>query len=341
MADFKTISMLRQKAQKDILKKANVVGVGVGFKEVGGKKTDELALKVLVREKAPISALSSKDLIPKEMDGIRTDVLAVGHIYAFQNHKGRHRPAMPGISIGHYAITAGTFGAVVRDATTNERLILSNNHVLANSNNARIGDSIIQPGSADGGRSPQDRIADLERFVAIKFKGGGGGGGDDDGSDCPVARFFSSLLNVLASITGSKTRVKPVKIETEAVNIVDAAVAKPVNEDIISDETMELGVVNGVAEATIGMKVRKSGRTTGLTDGEINSLDTTVEVGYGSQVAVYEHQILTGDMSDPGDSGSLIVDGNNRAVGLLFAGSTTVTVINPIDAVLSALNITI
>ncbi len=338
MADVQTISMLRQKRQKDIFKKANVIGVGVGFKEVGGKKTEELALKVLVREKTPISALSSKDIIPKELDGIRTDVLAVGTVHAFQNHKGRHRPAMPGISIGHYAITAGTFGAVVRDAATNERLILSNNHVLANSNNARIGDSIIQPGSADGGRSPQDRIADLERFVTIRFKGGGG---DDGGSDCPIARFFSSLLNVFASITGSKTRVKPIKIEADAANLVDAAVAKPVNGDIISDETMELGVVNGVAEATIGMKVRKSGRTTGLTEGEINSLDTTIEVGYGSQVAVFEHQLLAGDMSDPGDSGSLVVDENNRAVGLLFAGSTTVTVLNPIDAVLSALNITI
>ena len=340
MANVQDISALRQKSQKDMFKKANVIGVGVGFKETKGKKTEELALKVLVRQKTPISELSSKDLIPKEMDGVRTDVLAVGNINAFQNHKARQRPAMPGISIGHYAITAGTFGAVVRDATTSERLILSNNHVLANSNNASKGDAIIQPGGADGGRSPQDRIADLERFVAIKFKGGGDGGGDG-GSNCPIAQFFASLLNVFASASGSHTRVKPVKVEAGATNLVDAAVARPVNNEIVSDETMEIGVVSGYVEATIGMKVKKSGRTTGYTEGEVNSLDTTLEVGYGSQTAIFEHQILTGDMSDPGDSGSLIVDENNRAVGLLFAGSTTVTVINPIDAVLSALNITI
>ena len=61
----------------------------------------------------------------------------------------------------------------------------------------------------------------------------------------------------------------------------------------------------------------------------------------GSNVAVFEEQILTNDMSDPGDSGSLVLDEANHAVGLLFAGSSSVTVINPIDAVLSSLNITI
>jgi hypothetical protein len=86
--------------------------------------------------------------------------------------------------------------------------------------------------------------------------------------------------------------------------------------------------------------VRKSGRTTGYTEGVINTLDTTVEVGYGTNSAVFEQQILANDMSDPGDSGSLILTEDNKAVGLLFAGSSTVTVINPIDAVLSALNIT-
>jgi hypothetical protein len=341
MAEVKNVSSLRQKSQSDILKKANVIGVGVGFKETEGKKTKELSLKVLVRAKTPVSALSAKDLIPKEMDGIRTDVLAVGDVYAFQNHKARHRPAMPGISIGHYSITAGTFGAVVRDATTNERLILSNNHVLANSNSASKGDAIIQPGAADGGRSPQDRIADLERFVTIKFQGGGGGGGGGDDSSCPIAKFFSSLLNVFASASGSGTRLKPVKISANEANLVDAAVAKPINDEIISDDTMELGVVSGSVEAAIDMNVKKSGRTTGFTEGIVHTLDATISVGYGTKTAVFENQILTGDMSDPGDSGSLVVDESNRAVGLLFAGSTTVTVINPIAAVLSQLNITI
>lgn len=336
MADVHTISQVRQKSQKSLFKKANVIGVGVGLKEVEGKETSDLSLKVLVQNKVPVSALSAKDTVPKEMDGVPTDVTPVGKIYAFQNPRSRHRPSFPGISIGHYAITAGTFGAVVRDASTNERLILSNNHVLANSNDAKTGDSIIQPGRSDGGRDPVDRIADLHRFIKIQFKGGGGG---DDGDQCPIAQFISSLLNMFAAGVGSKTRLA--QVQSDPVNLVDAAVAKPVNDDVIEDDILKIGKVNGTIEAEIGMKVQKSGRTTGYTEGQITVLDTSVEVGYGSQTAIFEHQILAGDMSDPGDSGSLVLDMENRAVGLLFAGSNTVTVMNPISAVLQTLNLTI
>ncbi len=333
MVDVKAVSSLRQKAQKEMFKKANVIGVGVGQKETEGKEINELSLKVLVQEKMAVSALSSKDLIPKQINGIHTDVVQVGKVYAFQNPKNRYRPAMPGVSIGHYAITAGTFGAVVRDTSTNKRLILSNNHVLANSNNAGKGDSILQPGRADGGKDPQDRIADLERFVKIKWKGGG----DDDDDKCPIAAFFESLLNAIASMSGSSTRLKQVK--NTGPNLVDAAVAEPVNDNIIEDTILKIGDVQGTVQAAVGMAVKKSGRTTGYTEGRISTLDATIEVGYGSNVAVFEQQILTNDMSDPGDSGSLVLDEQNRAVGLLFAGSSSVTVINPIDAVLSSLNI--
>lgn len=337
MANVQAISEVRQKRQYAILKKANVIGVGVGLKETDGKWTEDLSLKVLVEDKLPIAALSAKDLIPKQVDGVLTDVQPVGKIYAFQNPVSRHRPAFPGISIGHYAITAGTFGAVVRDAQSNQRLILSNNHVLANSNGAAKGDAILQPGRADGGKDPQDVIAYLERFVKIQWKGGGGNGDDDD--KCPIAAFFQSLLNMFASASGSKTRLKQVKLA--AVNLVDAAVARPVNNDIIKDDIMKIGQVAGTRQAEVGLKVRKSGRSTGYTEGTIHTLDATIEVGYGNTIAVFEQQILTNDMSDPGDSGSLIVSEDNKAVGLLFAGSTSVTVINPIAAVLSLLNITI
>jgi hypothetical protein len=75
----------------------------------------------------------------------------------------------PGVSIAHYMVGAGTFGAVVRDVDTNEKLILSNNHVLANNNGARIGDPILQPGSLDGGISPSDVVAYLERYQQLAY----------------------------------------------------------------------------------------------------------------------------------------------------------------------------
>ncbi|MEK6575434.1 MAG: hypothetical protein AABZ58_14085, partial [Chloroflexota bacterium] len=102
---------------------------------------------------------------------------------------------------------------------------------------------------------------------------------------------------------------------------------------------LEIGVVNGTAPASLLMPVRKSGRSTGLTTGEITVLDAAVNVGYGGgRTARFEGQIITGPMSRPGDSGSLLVAGDSlRAVGLLFAGSDQVTIYNPIQAVLDCL----
>src|SRR3546814_20460298 len=83
------------------------------------------------------------------------------------------RLARSGISIGHAAITAGTLGGLVRDRETGAVAILSNNHVLANSNQGTAGDAILQPGPADGGTDPGDRIATLARFVEIDFTADG------------------------------------------------------------------------------------------------------------------------------------------------------------------------
>jgi len=118
-------------------------------------------------------------------------------------------------------------------------------------------------------------------------------------------------------------------------------VAKPISSSLISGEIIDIGVITGTKSATINMKVRKSGRTTGTTTGIIEMLDGTVDVGYGgSLVATFENQIIANYMSNPGDSGSLVVDGTAPlAVGLLFAGSDTTTVINPIDRVLDLLNV--
>jgi hypothetical protein len=338
MAIQTDVSALRATVQKSMMKKMHVCGVGVGYKKTAGKVTDDLSLVVFVREKVAAETLTANDLVPRQLDGIPTDVMRVGKVVAYKLPTSRWRPAPGGVSIGHYAITAGTLGAVVRDAVTNEMLILSNNHVMANSNDALKGDSVLQPGPADGGKDPQDRIGGLERFVKIQYKSSDGDGGS--GSGCSWAKTISALLNVLAAFTGSGTKLTPVL--AEATNLVDAAVAKPIDGDAVVEEIERIGTVSGTAAAQLGMNVCKSGRTTSLTEGTITVLDTTLDVGYGGgRVATYEHQILTDDMSDPGDSGSLLVDSQNHAVGLLFAGSDEVTVYNPIETVLSLLNIKI
>ncbi len=352
MATYEDVKILKANSVKAFKKKQNVNGVAVGHKIVNGKDTGELCITVLVTKKVAQSQLSRKNLIPQAVDGIATDVREVGRIVAFKSRTDRWRPASGGISVGHYLITAGTLGAFVKDATTGETLILSNNHVLANVNSASKGDAIIQPGAADGAVYPDDRIAVLERFVPIQFPGSGNGGDDggdggdgdggngENGSGCSIANSTSGTLNFAAKILGSKHRLVPVKISS-AVNEVDAAVAKPTDSSLISGEIIDIGVITGTKAATINMQVRKSGRTTGTTTGVIEMLDGSIDVGYGgSLVATFENQIVASAMSSPGDSGSIVVDGTKPlAVGLLFAGSDTSTVINPIDRVLNLLNI--
>lgn len=82
-------------------------------------------------------------------------------------YRRRVRPIQPGFSVGHHAITAGTLGAIVRIRKDSRPRILSNNHVLADENRGDIGDSILQPGTFDGGKARTHRVAELEDFVRL------------------------------------------------------------------------------------------------------------------------------------------------------------------------------
>lgn len=347
--------------QDDFLDKENVIGVAVGFKEDKTSTAGSPALVVLVEKKLPLAALSASDIIPPTVDGVRTDVYEVGYLRAYQQQspRARFRPTIPaGVSIGHYKITAGTLGAIVTDRRTGERLILSNNHVLANSNDAQIGDPLLQPGPADGGTNPADVVARLERFVPMRFIGdplgplpptpdpGPGAGG------CLL--ILANLINAIGGMLGAGNQLAvttkdaaPAQptghVDTQSVaNLVDAALGRPLDPNMFSSEILGIGGVSGTKLPALGMRVRKSGRTTGYTEGTITLLNATVNVAYGSKTARFTDQIITTAMSQGGDSGSLIVDGSeNRAVGLLFAGSAQATIFNPITAVLDALNISI
>jgi hypothetical protein len=133
------------------------------------------------------------------------------------------------------------------------------------------------------------------------------------------------------------------KSDPQAVNLVDGAVAKPNEDSDILDEIIDIGKVEGSEDGYLGMSVRKSGRTTSFTIGQVNLINATVEINYGgSRKARFENQMVAGPMSQGGDSGSLIVTGDSlRAVGLLFAGSTQSTIFNPIQEVLDCLEIDI
>ena len=317
--------------RKQLFKRANIVAIGIGYKQTGGEKTDTLCIVCSVKEKVPASQLSVQDLVPAVVDGTPTDVLQTGIIRALQAPTDRFRPAPGGVSIGHVAITAGTLGCWV--TKNGQKVILSNNHVLANSNDAEIGDAILQPGPFDGGSFPQDHIANLTQFVPISFQG--------EPSECQFANAVISFFNLGCRIIGSNTRYKVTKIQAED-NRVDAAIATPLNSADVKDEIINIGPIQGTVQGELGMAVKKSGRTTGFTTGEIQQVDVTANVQYGAgQIAVFTDQLLAGAMSQGGDSGSAVLDDRNRLTGLLFAGSDTTTIINRIENVFSALGVSL
>lgn len=231
------------------------------------------------------------------------------------------RPLAPGMSIGHVAAATGTLGGFVVRLGTPSPCLLSNNHVLANVNDGLIGDAIHQPGIVDGGNGAAFRVGQLSDFVPIDFGAG-------------------------------------------RVNLVDCAVAEP-------DELAPLSAIslaNGQAGATpivgayggdtqAGDLVFKVGRTTGLTRGVVfaEEIDNyLVNLGSNSRprMARFDDQFTImgegGDFSQPGDSGSLVVDYDGHARGLLFAGSAAgapngfgLTAANPIATVLSELSATL
>lgn len=335
MTEQVEVKQAKEQFKEAVLSKPNVVGVGTGYRTVGKETTDELCVVALVRQKIPKAGLTAESLVPSRLDGVSTDVLEVGDIRPQQARTDRWRPAPGGVSLGHYQITAGTFGCVVRDQGSGDRLILSNNHVLANSNDASPGDPILQPGAADGGQSATDTLAHLERFCPIVF--------NEEPGSCGIAEAFAAIGNFLAGLSGSKHLVEVVRRDLSAVNLVDAAVARPVDGNMILDEILEIGVPTGTTLPILGMAVRKSGRTTGLTTGTITVLDTTVDVSYGiGRTARFENQIVSSAMSEGGDSGSCLVDGDSLLlVGLLFAGSSQATIFNPIQAVFDCLDVSL
>lgn len=307
--------------------RANVVGMGVGVKWKKGQPTGEPALVILVTQKLEKAQVAAADMVPSELEGMQTDVLAIGYPIAgggeplevtHQSLARRIRPVEGGYSVGHKDITAGTIATCVYDilhggtisppvhglGIPRQYYILSNNHVLANSNAGAPGDAILQPGPYDGGTDPADRIATLSRSIPLTF-------------DPPVPR-------------------------TQHDNLVDAAIAEGEFHDI-DREIYWIGYVRGWQQkesVTVGMIVQKTGRTTNYTIGRITVVGATVDVRYGGgRVARFRDQIVTTNMSAGGDSGSLVTTLDNVAVGLLFAGSSLATIVNQIENVRSLLRV--
>jgi hypothetical protein len=301
----------------------NVVGIGIGFKVSGGVVTSDLAITISVSKKVATAQLTAGEIIPKLIGTFKTDVIETGVFKAFQDPKQKMRPARPGVSIGHYNITAGTFGCLVKRGS--DVFILSNNHVLADSNNGKAGDAIWQPGKYDGG-TDADKIGELADYVPLAFD-------SSDGGTQP------GCLATLLRLFGAQPRAD--SVNQPGNNHVDCALAKPLSPGLVTPDILSIGKPTGVGAATLGTSVQKFGRTTNYTQSQIIQVDVTATVDYDGPTAVFQGQLMAGAMSQGGDSGSAVLDDQKRVVGLLYAGSDSTTLLNPIQDVLTALNVEI
>lgn len=113
---FEKARKVKAKNLKKLMKTVNVVGVGIGAKLKQGMPTGDLSIRIYVLKKVSKSDLGKDNVIPASIDKFVTDVVEIGQPIPFQ-YTGRNRPAVGGDSLGHFMVTAGTLGCLMRDKT--------------------------------------------------------------------------------------------------------------------------------------------------------------------------------------------------------------------------------
>lgn len=338
--DFVKVNTVKDENWPWIRRFANVNGVKAGKKITRSVETDEDAVVVFVTQKLPKEHpdLKKRDIVPERIDGVKTDIVQVGEIWALSmvpipkavstgaDRTKKFDPVLGGISTGHPNIPAGTLS--IAQQTDQGVFYLSNAHVFSDCNDGHKGDYLCQPGKHDDPTYQLNYFAELYEWVRIYFEG-------EDGGQCPFTNLALSTLNGIARSLGSYQRFYSKDIRAEEKNYVDAAIAKPMlnyrNYDALN--ILEVGKLTGIEDPVLGMEIVKSGRTSAVNYGTINGLDVTVVVNYGDKgIATFYKQITTTPILSGGDSGSHMMNNrsNLKGVGLGFAGSDQISIFNPI-----------
>lgn len=309
----------------DLMSLDGVLGTAVGEDDAG-----QIALLVFVNVESP-NAGEVVQALQRDINGVPVSARLTERFRAVAgkptsgvSHTAKQTPPIQlgtsggwGYDLANGYCCGGTLGSLV--SINGEQHILSNYHVLesdivpgGNGIVAQTGDPVIQPGLID--------------------------------VSCNLANAQSvATLVVRNSLPNSN---------------VDAAIAKVVDGMVApSGAILEIGTISAQTQpAILNQAVKKSGRTTGLTRSTISGLNATVSVTYDNECAgdaaftktftgqiVVNNRIKGKSFISGGDSGSLMVEDvttNPKAVGLLFAGSSTYAIANPIDEVLTFLGAT-
>lgn len=320
-SQVRSVMAIQDRYTPDIMANGNVVGTATGLTEDG-----RLAVLVFLKEEAsgPVVGKGiATQGIPAALDNVPVIFEVTGELKAFKGGGGgvshtaiQAPPIQLGTSGGwRYDLAngyccAGTLGSLVSVGST--QYVLSNYHVLesdiVNGGNGRVaaaGDPVIQPGMID------------------------------------ISCNANNAQNV-ATITG---------IKSLPGSNVDAAIAQVIPGMVRTDGSiLEIGTISSsTVGASLNQAVKKSGRTTGLTRSNVSGLNATVSITYENECAggtsftkTFTGQIVIANKGTRflagGDSGSLMVEDvstNARSVGLLFAGSSSIAIANPINQVLS------
>lgn len=201
-----------------------------------------------------------------------------------RENQGRVRPLKIGWSIGHEKVTAGTLGCFARPNGKKDGIyILSNNHVIANQNNAKAGDKILQPGRHDNGKPDKDTVAKLTSFVRLKK--------DHNHVDGAIALVNSDIKCDLSTIDGFG------KYGGTSDGELDVGM-----------EVRKFGRTTGNTRGTITAIEMDNVR--------VNYGNSGV-LAFDNQIEIHGNN---SDFSRGGDSGSLVMNSKNQGIGLLFAG---------------------
>jgi hypothetical protein len=305
-----------------LIEQEDVNALGIGTRRVKGKATGEICLKAFVPKKLPEKRLPGWKLLPKylhvggqqvmvdieEMDKAVVPNMDMG-LYAGTLPLPSFMTVRPGQSSANVATDVGTICVYAKrktDPGTYRRFFLSCNHVFSSLNLAPYGTPIIAPARLDGGLYPYNEVGRLADFIPI---------------------MFGPLYG----------------------NFCDAAVAHTVLETGGTNTITDIGLISelgSISSIEANPQVRKIGRSSGVTQGIVVAAHASIKVDYWAMGAygantVFHDQIITSLMGTYGDSGSLLINHQQQAIGMLFAGSATHTFFNPLSIILRLFNMEI
>ncbi|USX50495.1 S1 family peptidase [Lentzea sp. HUAS12] len=309
------IRPIKRMVEDEFLARPGVIGVDIGEKVTGGRPTGRAAIVVYVCAKGP----EHPRQIPVEVGGVPTDVVAesiVLHRARITRASGenpvaaeRHPVLRGGIGIG----PARSFRVVPPEVERAGEYVIAGTlgafAVTLDEPGKVLGLTTFHVGCVDDSWSVGDE------FVHPSRVDGGVPGADE------IGVLDRAALAGAVSAAGLRMGDRPLRAEV-----------------------LDIGAITGSAQAVVGSSVRKRGRTTQLTYGVVESTDATVRLDFGDgigprtlrdQIRVHSSERF----GDHGDSGAVLVDADNRVVGLYVAGSGPTGFANPVGPVLRQLDV--